>query len=110
MARAAVGARRPLASFALVSRETLAVTALTVANASASALSIVVAIAVRVGVINPTQLKRADAVTAVTTVVTETHAPIVVAIAYTIQLTGAMAAASIITTSLRGRQKRNQKT
>jgi hypothetical protein len=79
MSRAVVGAGGALASFALISIEALALTGATVAHTTSSTLSILVATSVLIGSIDPSELERTDAVRAVTSIVSQTHSPIIIA-------------------------------
>jgi uncharacterized membrane protein len=109
MARAVIGAGGALAALALVAGEAFAATSLSVAQASAGALSVLVALTVLIRLVNPSDLERANAVGAVTRVVGKTQAPVVEAVTNTVLTTSSVARAGIVTTSLRGGEERKQK-
>jgi len=78
---AIVGAGAASASLALVAGEALTVPSLTVANATVRALRILVTVHVPVGRVNPSKLKRADALRAIAGEMLQTKSPVVVAFA-----------------------------
>jgi len=84
MSRAQVGADGTLAALAFVAREALAVSALSVADAFARALLVVVVLSILVRGVYPGDLEGADAVRAVAGVVAEAQAPVVVAVAHAV--------------------------
>ena len=81
MSGAIVGAGAASASLALVAGEALTVPSLTVADATIGALCVIVTVHVPVRRVNPSKLKRADALRAIAGEMLQTKTPVVVAFA-----------------------------
>jgi hypothetical protein len=84
VARAVVGAGGALAALALIAIEASALASLAVADTTAGALKVLVEVALTVGGVDPGDLEGADALRAVTGVVGEADAPVVVALAHVV--------------------------
>jgi hypothetical protein len=100
-----IGAHGALASLALVAVEALALGSLAVANASTGALSISVTKTILKRSINPSKLKGANTIRAITSVMSHTHAPVIIAQALA-ALANTVTTASVIA----GGAGRSQKT
>jgi hypothetical protein len=97
---AIVGANSSSASLALIAREALTLTTLTVANTTSRALSILVMTTNFVRSIDPSDIEGADALGAISTVVREAEAPVVVASADTALTAGTVTRAGVVTTGI----------
>lgn len=105
MSRALVGAGGAVASLALVALEALTQARAAVANTAAGALSVAVKLSSLVGRVNPSQLKRADAVRAISRLHGNAHTPVVIAVAHIVHCAQTMAAAAVVAISTDGGSK-----
>jgi hypothetical protein len=77
VAGAVIGARRTGAGLALISGEALTLSRVAVTDATVGALRILVVVSESIGLVNPSELERADTLRAISTQVTHANAPVI---------------------------------
>eukprot|EP01034_Spumella_vulgaris_P036612 gene36612-45158_t len=94
---AVIWAGGSVASFAFISIEASAFSDISVADSTASTLSIFVESSLLIRSINPSQLERADTVGTISTIVGESNSPIIITLADIISHTGSVTTAIVVT-------------